>query len=380
MSRIFISHSSVDKNFVRRLALDLLDKDFDVWFDEWRLEVGQKLTDTIKQAVDQYSYFLLVLSENIADSKWVEQEIRWALEREQLTGRLVLLPIKIDDCTVPDNIADRLYADFSVSYVDPLEQLVDQLRDAGLGSDGDEAPRRHLIPVFAKGIDLDGPRLERWIGRFKSRVDDGYMILPGELRYPRDDSYESLRGRMFKRLENIESDPYYTPDFASGYRTYAESLRNREKAIGRRLAGLLTHRGLHRSSNGRVGTIAAEYWKLARADLIGMLHNAQSPDDPEVTGYGKEWFTTSLVAKLHGIDRVTRIDVFPWKKDRSYSADIDSNSDAAALLKQSQNAWPLKLSEEDPELLSKWILPQIMHYDEDFDAWNLIDGWYCGLH
>jgi hypothetical protein len=35
MGTVFLSHSSVDKRFVRQLALDLLQRGYAVWFDEW---------------------------------------------------------------------------------------------------------------------------------------------------------------------------------------------------------------------------------------------------------------------------------------------------------------------------------------------------------
>ena len=43
MPGIFISHSSKDKPFVTKLAMDLVSRDISVWFDKWELETGVNL-------------------------------------------------------------------------------------------------------------------------------------------------------------------------------------------------------------------------------------------------------------------------------------------------------------------------------------------------
>lgn len=113
MGTVFLSHSSVDKRFVRRLALDLLQRGFAVWFDEWNIRPGARLSDRIAGAVTSSSVVIVVMSEAMRSSDWVDREIEHALNMEAEQDREVLLPIRIDAAALPDRLTDRVYADFS---------------------------------------------------------------------------------------------------------------------------------------------------------------------------------------------------------------------------------------------------------------------------
>jgi len=75
MAGIFISHSSKDKPFVTKLAMDLVYRDIAVWFDRWELETGDSLIQKIYNSIDESSYLLVVLSSSSINSKWVEKEL-----------------------------------------------------------------------------------------------------------------------------------------------------------------------------------------------------------------------------------------------------------------------------------------------------------------
>ena len=51
--KIFLSHSSKDKEFVRKLADDLKTYGLSVWFDEWEIKVGDSITNKISQGIDE---------------------------------------------------------------------------------------------------------------------------------------------------------------------------------------------------------------------------------------------------------------------------------------------------------------------------------------
>ena len=44
MPSLFLSHSSVDKPFVEKLARGLERVGVEVWFDKWAIEVGESLS------------------------------------------------------------------------------------------------------------------------------------------------------------------------------------------------------------------------------------------------------------------------------------------------------------------------------------------------
>ncbi len=113
--QVFISHSSSDKDFVRRLAYDLKGTGLKVWFDEWELKVGDSLVNNISQAIISSGWFIIVLSKNSIDSKWVTRELNAAFS-EEFDEKLKFLPCLIDDSTLPLFLRDKVYADFRAFY------------------------------------------------------------------------------------------------------------------------------------------------------------------------------------------------------------------------------------------------------------------------
>jgi hypothetical protein len=59
---VFLSHSRVDKQFVRRLARDLSNQGIKCWLDEVELNVGDHLIDTLTSVLKEVNYVALVLS------------------------------------------------------------------------------------------------------------------------------------------------------------------------------------------------------------------------------------------------------------------------------------------------------------------------------
>ncbi len=127
--RVFISHSSKDKPFVRRLADDLKGAELGVWFDERELGVGDSIVEGISDGLKDTDYLIAVLSPNSIDSKWVKAELNSALMDQLSDGGTVVLPALIEDCEIPTLLQDRIYADFRKSYEDGLDALLFVLKD-----------------------------------------------------------------------------------------------------------------------------------------------------------------------------------------------------------------------------------------------------------
>ncbi|UPG94307.1 toll/interleukin-1 receptor domain-containing protein [Luteibacter aegosomatissinici] len=125
----FISHSSLDKPFIRQLAADLTARGIDVWLDEQRIRVGDSIPEKIAQGLAGSDYFLLAISENSAESEWVRKELNNALVSEVQRRKVHILPLKLDATPVPAVIGDKKYADFSKSYKSGLEELVTAMRN-----------------------------------------------------------------------------------------------------------------------------------------------------------------------------------------------------------------------------------------------------------
>jgi hypothetical protein len=124
--KIFLSHSSKDKEFVRHIANDLQTYDLPVWFDEWEIKVGDSLTQKISDGINESGWLIIVLSENSINSKWVQNEINAAMTIELEKKEVFILPILIDDCKIPILLRDKLYADFRKSYTIGIKSLLNK--------------------------------------------------------------------------------------------------------------------------------------------------------------------------------------------------------------------------------------------------------------
>jgi TIR domain len=71
MSKLFISHGSLDDGFVRGLQQALGDLKEDVWIDSRALRGGDPLWPEIQKAIENASAYAVVVSPDALQSKWV---------------------------------------------------------------------------------------------------------------------------------------------------------------------------------------------------------------------------------------------------------------------------------------------------------------------
>ena len=92
----FISYSSKDDAFARRLYADLQSRNVRCWFAPEDLKWGDKIRTGIDDAIHLHDKLLLVLSKSSVASGWVEREVKTALAEERKAKRTVLFPVRVD--------------------------------------------------------------------------------------------------------------------------------------------------------------------------------------------------------------------------------------------------------------------------------------------
>jgi uncharacterized protein YjbI with pentapeptide repeats len=93
----FISYSTRDGEFARRLYSRMRDEKLRVWFAPEDAQGGKKLYEQIERAIQVHDRLLIVLSERSLQSKWVMTEIRRARKVELKENRRKLFPIRLVD-------------------------------------------------------------------------------------------------------------------------------------------------------------------------------------------------------------------------------------------------------------------------------------------
>ncbi len=154
--RVFISHSSKDRDFVIRLASDLEGAGHSVWYAEWEIKVGDSIVQKINQGLAESGYLLIVLSPNSATSRWVQQELNTALIKQLNHRDVTVLPVLWRDCRIPLLLQDIKYADFREDYSTGLQELLDVLeREPSVqrpDSPGRRRPRRSVRDILRDNI------------------------------------------------------------------------------------------------------------------------------------------------------------------------------------------------------------------------------------
>lgn len=101
----FITYSSDDELFAKRLHADLQANKVRVWFAPEDLKIGDKFRTAIDEAIKVYDKLIVILSETSVASDWVEKEVEAAFEKERREKRTVLFPIRIDEAVTETNQA-----------------------------------------------------------------------------------------------------------------------------------------------------------------------------------------------------------------------------------------------------------------------------------
>jgi hypothetical protein len=91
----FISYSTKDEEFAKKLHSRMQAKHLRVWFAPEDIKGGQKIFEQIEQAIQLHDKLLLVLSGNSMQSEWVITEIRNARRAEIKEKRRKLFPIRL---------------------------------------------------------------------------------------------------------------------------------------------------------------------------------------------------------------------------------------------------------------------------------------------
>lgn len=130
----FISYSTKDKAFAKRMHADLQNEGVRCWYAPEDIKSGKKLHEQIDEAIKLHDKLLLILSKNSMDSEWVKTEIAKARHREVHEKCRVLFPI---------------------SLIDYESIMKWECFDADTGKDSAKEIREYYIPDFSKWKDHD---------------------------------------------------------------------------------------------------------------------------------------------------------------------------------------------------------------------------------
>jgi TIR domain len=289
MTSVFISHSSLDKDFVKKLASDLLANGVPVWLDSWDLEIGDSLLNGIYDGLEASSYLLLVVSQNSFKSDWVNKELNAALTLEHRHNRSFIIPLILDDVEVPLKVADRLYLDFSDAYNERLTALCSYF-DKNLPAQLRVPRNKELIcPNFTNEVHLDQHSLSQSIQRLQARTNGYHLKLNKHQIVVRDDAdFTKLASKLYRRIDKIATDPFYSPQLEKELKysrfSFDELLDQLRDGVSHMIADKRD--------------VDAIYWycKIVRGRIVYELYRCQIPSEPDILNYGSKWSHSLLLS------------------------------------------------------------------------------------
>lgn len=145
MGKLFISHSSVDDDFVRRLRETLANYGQEGWIDSRELRGGAPLKEEIEKAIAEASAYLVVVSPGAFESEWVGDELAYALTVQTRLGRdqFPVIPLLVNGTKL--GVFKRLFG------YEPLHIT------AGGGGSGVEAVIHPILVALKKRNSVDVP-------------------------------------------------------------------------------------------------------------------------------------------------------------------------------------------------------------------------------
>jgi hypothetical protein len=214
---VFISYSHQDKEFVDKLAAHLVKNNAHVWVDTWELNVGDSIINKVQEAIQSASALLVVLSSASVQSEWCKKELSAGLMRELEEKRVLVLPVRLDDCEIPMFLREKMYADFRANFDVGLKAVVDSIARVTNSNQG-----RIVEPDFHIDWAVDwgyrGEFFELNFTLVEQAVDQPYTALTqvrltcNERATARYKQYEGLSLDWFGRIVITESLSSLTND------------------------------------------------------------------------------------------------------------------------------------------------------------------------
>lgn len=128
-NKIFISYANPDAEFATRLAASLREGGFDVWMAPDSILPGEKWVAAIERGLRECGIFLLIMSPEGVESKWVSQETQVAIMLEN-EGKMRIYPLRVRRAEVPLLLSTRQHISFEADFDRGLRALMAVLRPA----------------------------------------------------------------------------------------------------------------------------------------------------------------------------------------------------------------------------------------------------------
>lgn len=128
--KVFISHASNDLTFARCLATDIMERGYEVFLDDWSIDLGENIINKINEGLEESQILIPIISQEFLKSvfcldEWTSFYMRFAKIKKES-----ILPLIIDDSDIPPIMSAIKYfrTKDGYSYQEYLSKLVSVLK------------------------------------------------------------------------------------------------------------------------------------------------------------------------------------------------------------------------------------------------------------
>ena len=175
--RAFLSHSSVDKPFVRLLADELIGLGCSVWLDELELQLGESLVDHISKAIAESAWLVACVSPHSIGSSWVTRELAMASDSAAVSRPIGVISVlfgELADEDIPSVVRDSLYVD--CRKAEQYETALRRLRSRIAGDEQDAALIDFMNGMASQPFEFDAARARRFVAASAQPALRGWLV------------------------------------------------------------------------------------------------------------------------------------------------------------------------------------------------------------
>jgi hypothetical protein len=125
--QVFVSYASTDRLSAEIIITGLRSQGLTVVSNVHDLHPDHHIAESIRSAISANAYFLLLLSRQSVNSRWLGHEST-AILKELQSRNITFLPVLLDDCEIPALIAMYQCFDMSTGIEQNLERLIEALK------------------------------------------------------------------------------------------------------------------------------------------------------------------------------------------------------------------------------------------------------------
>lgn len=130
--KVFISYAYEDRNYADLISNKLREAGHNVWYDAWTLNVGDNIVEKINDGLKDIDAFIVIISKHSLGSNWVSKEYSLIAFSEIHSKKRRIIPILIDQSTIPQYLDNDGYIDLTVDRESGLMRLLKSLKDNSL--------------------------------------------------------------------------------------------------------------------------------------------------------------------------------------------------------------------------------------------------------